>query len=108
MCTQETNQRWYDMLIRIQQRLQNIIGNLIYTRFIPDNLEAWEMPNNLYGYISLPEVTRSNRNHMTTIVNGRVVKNSTLYKTINDSYSNFKEDSRYPVCILMKMMIKQS
>ncbi len=53
------------------------------------------------GYISLPEITRSNKNHMTTIVNGRVVKNSTLYKTINEAYSNYKEDSRYPICIII-------
>ena len=30
------------------------------------------------GYISLPEVNRSSRNHMITIVNGRVVKNAEL------------------------------
>ena len=55
----------------------------------------------IYGYLSLPEVTRANRNHMTTIVNGRVVKNSTLYKSINEAYSNYKEDTRYPVCVLI-------
>ena len=55
----------------------------------------------IHGYISLPEVTRSNRNNMTTIVNGRVVKNSTLYRSINDAYSNYKEDTRYPVCVLI-------
>jgi len=38
---------------------------------------------------------------MTTIVNGRVVKNSTLYKSINEAYSNFKEDTRYPICVLI-------
>ena len=52
------------------------------------------------GYISLPEVTRSNKNHITTIVNGRVVKNTTLYRIINEAYSNYKEDSRYPICII--------
>ena len=55
----------------------------------------------IHGYISLPEVTRSNRNNMTTIVNGRVVKNSTLYRSINDAYSNYKEDTRYPICVLI-------
>ena len=55
----------------------------------------------IYGYISLPEVSRSNKNHMTTIVNGRVVKNSTLYRTINEAYSNYKEDSRYPICVIV-------
>ncbi len=53
------------------------------------------------GYISLPEVTRSNKNHMTTIVNGRVVRNSILYKSINEAYSNYKEDSRYPICVIL-------
>ncbi|MBQ8219396.1 MAG: DNA mismatch repair endonuclease MutL, partial [Bacilli bacterium] len=52
------------------------------------------------GYISMPEVSRANKSHMTTLVNGRVVKNSMLYRTISDSYSNFKEDSKYPVCVI--------
>lgn len=53
------------------------------------------------GYVSLPEVTRANKNHITTIVNGRVVKNSTLYRVINEAYSNYKEDSRYPICVII-------
>lgn len=52
------------------------------------------------GYISLPEVTRSSKNGMITLVNGRVVKNYDLNKIINDSYHTFKEDSRYPVVVL--------
>ena len=53
------------------------------------------------GYISLPEVTRASKNYMSTIVNGRVVRNSVLYKSINEAYSNYKEDSRYPICVLL-------
>lgn len=53
------------------------------------------------GYISLPEATRANKNYMTTIVNGRVVRNSTLYRVINEAYSNYKEDSRYPICVII-------
>lgn len=52
------------------------------------------------GYISMPEVNRASRNYITTLVNGRVVRNSSLNKTINDSYSNFKEDSMYPIVVL--------
>ena len=52
------------------------------------------------GYISLPEVTRASRNYISTLVNGRVVRNSILNKTINDAYSDYKEDSRYPIVIL--------
>ncbi|MBQ1496090.1 MAG: DNA mismatch repair endonuclease MutL [Bacilli bacterium] len=52
------------------------------------------------GYISMPEVNKSNRNHIITIVNGRVVKNSELNKVINDSYHKYKPDNRYPVVVL--------
>ena len=52
------------------------------------------------GYVSMPEVNRSSRNYMTTLVNGRVVKNASLNKTINESYSSYKEDTRYPIVVL--------
>lgn len=52
------------------------------------------------GYITLPEVHRASRNHMITIVNGRVVKNNDLNRTINDSYHSYKPDNRYPIVVL--------
>ena len=52
------------------------------------------------GYISMPEVNRASRNYITTLVNGRVVRNTSLNKCINDAYSNFKEDTRYPIVVL--------
>ena len=79
--------------------IKNIYGLDVTKRMI--EVRGSNEDYNVYGYISLPEVTRSSRNHMSTIVNGRVVKNSTLYKSINEAYSNYKEDSRYPVCVLM-------
>lgn len=52
------------------------------------------------GYISLPEVSRASRSHMTILVNGRVIRNQTLNKIINDAYSSFKEDTRYPIVVI--------
>ena len=52
------------------------------------------------GYISLPEVNRSSRNHMTILVNGRVIRNQPLNKIINEAYSSYKEDTRYPIVVL--------
>ena len=52
------------------------------------------------GYISLPEVHRSSRNTMITLVNGRVVRNIDLNRTINDSYHSYKPDNRYPIVVL--------
>ncbi|MCD8562434.1 MAG: DNA mismatch repair endonuclease MutL [Bacilli bacterium] len=54
----------------------------------------------IYGYISKPEITRSTKNSMTTIVNGRIIKNYELNKTINDAYHGFKPDNKYPIVIL--------
>lgn len=52
------------------------------------------------GYISEPEVHKSSRNSMITIVNGRVVRNQELNRTINDAYHSYKPDNRYPVVVL--------
>lgn len=52
------------------------------------------------GFISYPEVHKSNRNSMITLVNGRVVKNLELNKTINEAYHTYKPDNRYPVVVL--------
>ena len=52
------------------------------------------------GYISLPEVYKTNRNSIVTIVNGRIVRNSELNRTINDSYHTYKPDNYYPVVVL--------
>lgn len=64
-------------------------------------IEASNGDYNISGYVSLPEVNRSSRNHMTTIVNGRVVRNASLNKTVNDAYSSFKEDTRYPISVIL-------
>lgn len=79
--------------------IKNIYGLDVTKRMI--EIKSNNDDYSIYGYISLPEVTRSNKNNMTTIVNGRVVKNSTIYRSINEAYSNYKEDTRYPVCVLI-------
>ncbi|MFA5602183.1 MAG: DNA mismatch repair endonuclease MutL [Bacilli bacterium] len=54
----------------------------------------------IYGYVSYPEITRSNRNHITLIVNKRVVRNYEIIKTINDAYHTYKSEDRYPIVVL--------
>ena len=65
------------------------------------SVEASDADYEVTGYISLPEVHRSSRNHMITLVNGRVVRNTELNKTINDAYHSYKPDTRYPIVVLM-------
>ena len=52
------------------------------------------------GYISLPEITKSNRNSIITIVNKRVVRNQELNRCINEAYHTYKPDNRYPIIVL--------
>lgn len=79
--------------------IRNIYGVDVAKRMI--EIDNQNDDYRIHGYISLPEITRSSKNNMTTLVNGRVVKNSTLYRTINDAYSNYKEDTRYPIVTIL-------
>ena len=77
--------------------------NQIYGKDISKKMLKINAENDDYlvnGYISLPEVNKSNRNHIITIVNGRVVRNTELNRVINDSYHKYKPDNRYPIVII--------
>ncbi len=63
-------------------------------------IEGENLDYKISGYISLPEVHRSNKNGMITLVNNRVVRNIELNRTINDSYHSYKPDNRYPIIVL--------
>ncbi len=52
------------------------------------------------GYICKPEILKSNRNHMITIVNGRIVRNNDLNRAINDAYYTYKPDIKFPIVVL--------
>ena len=52
------------------------------------------------GYISYPEVTRSNKNAITTLVNGRVIKNNELNKIISECYHTYIPSDKYPVAVI--------
>lgn len=78
--------------------IKNIYGVNVARKMLEINSE-----NNDYkidGFISLPEVYKTNRNSIVTIVNGRIVRNAELNRTINDSYRSYKPDNYYPVVVL--------
>lgn len=78
--------------------INNIYGIDITKKMIEVNSTDGEYE--ITGYISMPEVTKSNRNSIITIVNGRIVRNQEINKCINDSYHTYKPDDRYPIVIL--------
>lgn len=52
------------------------------------------------GFISYPEVTKSNRNSITTLVNGRVIKNNELNKVIVECYHTYIPKDKFPIIVL--------
>lgn len=78
--------------------IYEIYGIDITKKMIPINGENDDYT--IHGYISYPEVTKGNRNSITTLVNGRVIKNNELNKCIVDCYHTYIHKDRYPVIIL--------
>jgi DNA mismatch repair protein MutL len=78
--------------------IKEVYGTEVARKMIPVKKD-----NNDYeieGFISLPEVNKSSRSGIVTIVNGRVVKNMEINRYINDAYHGYKPDNRYPVVVL--------
>ena len=54
----------------------------------------------IIGYTTYPEINRSNRNHITILVNNRVIKNYDIIKTIHECYHTFMAQDKYPITVL--------
>lgn len=83
---------------QLLKTIKNIYGVEVAKKMI--EVKADNDDYQIEGYISLPEIHRSSRNHMVTLVNNRVVRNMDLNRVINDSYHSYKPDNRYPIVVL--------
>lgn len=52
------------------------------------------------GYVSLPELTRANRNYITLLINGRYIKNFLLNRSILDGYGSKLMVGRFPIAVI--------
>ena len=80
------------------KNIKCIYGVNIAKKMIPISGENEDYK--ITGYISLPEVHRSNKSGMITLVNNRVVRNIELNRTINEAYHSYKPDNRYPITVI--------
>lgn len=78
--------------------ISSIYGTAVARKMVP--IKGENSDYEISGYISLPEVHRSSRNNMVTIVNGRVVRNADINRIINDAYHSYKPDNRYPITVI--------
>lgn len=55
----------------------------------------------VFGYTSLPELTRGDRTQITLFVNGRWIQDTRLTYAIVQAYQTFIPSNRYPIAVLM-------
>ncbi|AGX03957.1 DNA mismatch repair protein [Bacillus sp. NRRL B-14911] len=86
----------------VQQVLASIYGMNIVKKMIP--VEASSLDFHVHGYIALPEITRASRNYISTMINGRFIKNYPLVKAIQEGYHTLLPIGRYPIVLLNVQM----
>jgi DNA mismatch repair protein MutL len=85
-----------------RQVLAAIYGLNTAKKMIP--ISARSIDFEIEGWISLPELTRASRNYISTIINGRYVKNYPLVKAIQEGYHTLLPIGRYPIALVMIQM----
>ena len=80
------------------KNIKFIYGVDIAKRMVP--ISGENEAYTISGFVSKPEVHRSNKNGMVTLVNNRVVRNVELNRIINEAYHSYKPDNRYPITVI--------
>ena len=55
----------------------------------------------VHGYVGLPSLSRSNRNHILLFLNRRLIQDRTLTYAVTEAYRNRLMVGRYPLAVLM-------
>ncbi|MFE7061817.1 DNA mismatch repair endonuclease MutL [Sutcliffiella sp. NPDC057660] len=84
------------------QVLAAIYGMNIAKKMIPVSFSSLDFE--VRGYIGLPEITRASKNYISTIINGRNVKNYTIIRAIQEGYHTLLPIGRFPICYLQVEM----
>ncbi|WP_369350778.1 DNA mismatch repair endonuclease MutL [Streptococcus hillyeri] len=63
-------------------------------------ISASDLDFEVSGYVSLPELTRANRNYITLLINGRYIKNFLLNRAILDGYGSKLMVGRFPLAVI--------
>ncbi|WRP08560.1 DNA mismatch repair endonuclease MutL [Rossellomorea aquimaris] len=82
----------------VLQVLAAIYGVGIAKKMVP--IEVNSLDFKVKGFISLPEVTRASRNYISTMINGRFIKNYALAKAIGEGYHTLLPIGRHPIVLL--------
>ncbi len=83
---------------KLRETLAGVYGINTAKKMI--SVEAQDLDFEVSGYVSLPELTRANRNYITLIINGRYVKNFLLNRAILNGYGSKLMVGRFPIAVL--------
>ncbi|QKS71358.1 DNA mismatch repair endonuclease MutL [Paenalkalicoccus suaedae] len=75
-----------------------IYGVNMAKKMIP--FQAESLDYKVTGFLARPEVTRANRSYMSTVINGRFVKNYAMMRAIQAGYHTLLPIGKYPVVVL--------
>src|SRR5699024_12176474 len=83
---------------QLLQVFANIYGNNVARQMIKSGEETTDFK--VTAYIAKPEVTRSSRNFITIIINGRYLKNRALTHAILRAYHTLLPIHRSPIAVI--------
>lgn len=63
-------------------------------------IETGDLDFEVSGFVSLPELTRANRNYISLFINGRYIKNFLLNRAILDGYGSKLMVGRFPIAVI--------
>ncbi|MEH7333505.1 DNA mismatch repair endonuclease MutL [Neobacillus drentensis] len=82
----------------VRQVLAAIYGMSIAKQLVP--ISGQSLDYKITGFASMPEVTRASRNYISTMINGRFIKNYPLAKAIQEGYHTLLPIGRFPIVLL--------
>lgn len=82
----------------LRQAISGVYGIATAKKMVA--IEAEDLDFQVTGYVSLPELTRANRNYITILINSRYIKNFLLNRAILDGYGSKLMVGRFPIAVI--------
>ncbi|HFU3800276.1 TPA: DNA mismatch repair endonuclease MutL [Streptococcus suis] len=83
---------------KLRQAISGIYGIASAKKMV--EIEAEDLDFYVSGYVSLPELTRANRNYISIFINGRYIKNFLLNRAILEGYGSKLMVGRFPLAVI--------
>ena len=83
---------------QLRQAIAGIYGLASAKKMI--EIENSDLDFEITGFVSLPELTRANRNYISLFINGRYIKNFLLNRAILDGYGSKLMVGRFPLAVI--------